>query len=123
MKIDPYGVFLIVTMLMIGLTPSITTPLEDEYIEPCNGLSENCEKIYTEVTYPETHNAHSSLDEDYTLLAANHRLNLSQQWDAGFRAFMLDIHHSKYSETLENTSFCHGTVSYTHLTLPTKRIV
>ena len=79
--------------------------------EPCNGSSESCEKSYTDVTFPETHNAHASLDEDYTLLAANHRLNLSQQWDAGYRAFMLDIHHSRYSESLDNTSFCHGTCS------------
>jgi len=76
--------------------------------EPCNGSAENCDKSYTDVTFPETHNAHSSLDENYNYLAANHRLNLSQQWDAGYRAFMLDIHHSRYSESLENTSFCHG---------------
>ncbi len=76
--------------------------------EPCNGSADNCDKAYTDVTYPETHNSHSSLDENYNYLAANHRLNLSQQWDAGYRAFMLDIHHSRYSESLDNTSFCHG---------------
>ena len=108
-KIDPTGVCLILLLLSIGLSPTLSVQVDQELLEPCNGLSENCEKQYTQVTYPETHNAHSSLDEGYNFLAANHRLNLSQQWDAGYRAFMLDIHHSRYSESLENTSFCHGT--------------
>lgn len=108
-KIDPTGVCLILLLLSIGLSPTLSVQVDQELLEPCNGLSENCEKQYTQVTFPETHNAHSSLDEGYNFLAANHRLNLSQQWDAGYRAFMLDIHHSRYSESLENTSFCHGT--------------
>lgn len=108
-KIDPTGVCLILLLLLMGLSPTLSVQVDQELVEPCNGLSENCEKQYTQVTYPETHNAHSSLDEGYNFLAANHRLNLSQQWDAGYRAFMLDIHHSRYSESLENTSFCHGT--------------
>ena len=108
-KIDPTGVCLILLLLLMGLSPTLSVQVDQELAEPCNGLSENCEKQYTQVTYPETHNAHSSLDEGYNFLAANHRLNLSQQWDAGYRAFMLDIHHSRYSESLENTSFCHGT--------------
>ena len=108
-KIDPTGVCLILLLLSIGLSPTLSVQVDQELLEPCNGLSENCEKKYTQVTFPETHNAHSSLDEGYNFLAANHRLNLSQQWDAGYRAFMLDIHHSRYSESLENTSFCHGT--------------
>ncbi len=108
-KIDPTGVCLILLLLLMGLSPTLSVQVDQELLEPCNGLSENCEKQYTQVTYPETHNAHSSLDEGYNFLAANHRLNLSQQWDAGYRAFMLDIHHSRYSESLENTSFCHGT--------------
>ena len=108
-KIDPSGVCLILLLLLMGLSPTLSVQVQQEYVEPCNGLSENCEKQYTDVTYPETHNAHSSIDEGYNFLAANHRLNLSQQWDAGYRAFMLDIHHSRYSESLENTSFCHGT--------------
>ena len=108
-KIDPTGVCLILLLLLMGLSPTLSVQVDQELVEPCNGLSENCEKQYTQVTFPETHNAHSSLDEGYNFLAANHRLNLSQQWDAGYRAFMLDIHHSRYSESLENTSFCHGT--------------
>ena len=109
LKIDPTGVCLILLLLLMGLSPTLSVQVDQELVEPCNGLSENCEKQYTQVTYPETHNAHSSLDEGYNFLAANHRLNLSQQWDAGYRAFMLDIHHSRYSDSLENTSFCHGT--------------
>ena len=108
-KIDPTGVCLILLLLLMGLSPTLSVQVDQELVEPCNGLSENCEKQYTQVTYPETHNAHSSLDEGYNFLAANHRLNISQQWDAGYRAFMLDIHHSRYSDSLENTSFCHGT--------------
>tara|TARA_B100000214_G_scaffold76141_1_gene51263 strand:- start:612 stop:1562 length:951 start_codon:yes stop_codon:yes gene_type:complete len=109
LKIDPTGVCLILLLLLMGLSPTLSVQVDQEFVEPCNGLSENCDKQYTQVTYPETHNAHSSLDEGYNFLAANHRLNISQQWDAGYRAFMLDIHHSRYSDSLENTSFCHGT--------------
>ena len=83
-------IFLFLSISSIGVFNQDRLPQE-----PCNGLADNCDKLYTEVTYPETHNAHSSLDEDYNYLAANHRLNLSQQWDAGYRAFMLDIHHSR----------------------------
>ena len=110
-NIGPAGVSLIVALLLVGLSPTITIQLEQESVEPCNGLSENCDRQYTEVSYPETHNAHSSSDEGYNFLAANHRQNITLQWDAGYRAFMLDIHHSRYSESLENTSFCHGTCS------------
>ena len=110
-NIGPAGVSLIVALLLVGLSPTITMPLEQESVEPCNGLSENCDRQYTEVSFPETHNAHSSSDEGYNFLAANHRQNITLQWDAGYRAFMLDIHHSRYSESLENTSFCHGTCS------------
>jgi hypothetical protein len=103
---DPKGLTLILAIFLMVLTPSIeqVTPS----LESCNGAIENCEKIYTDVTFPETHNAHSTLDEGFSFLAANHRENISQQWDAGFRAFMLDVHHSRYSQDLVNTSFCHG---------------
>ena len=108
-KADAKGLAFILTISMILLLPSIGLFHQNRLpTEPCNGSAENCDKAYTDVTFPETHNAHSSLDEDYNYLAANHRLNLSQQWDAGYRAFMLDIHHSRYSESLDNTSFCHG---------------
>ncbi|MCH2638149.1 MAG: hypothetical protein MKZ56_07300 [Candidatus Thalassarchaeum sp.] len=101
------GLILTVSLLILLPSTGIFEP-EDLTVEPCNGSSENCDKAYTDVTFPETHNAHASLDENFTFLSANHRQNLSQQWDAGFRAFMLDIHHSRYSDSLENTSFCHG---------------
>ena len=64
-NIGPTGVLLIVALLLVGLSPTITMPLEQESVEPCNGLSENCDRQYTEVSFPETHNAHSSSDEGY----------------------------------------------------------
>ena len=127
-NIDPKGIALILAVFMLVLTPSFEG-LKQNHLsgEPCNGTVENCDKAYTDVTYPETHNAHSTLDDGFNYLAANHRENISSQWDAGYRAFMMDVHHSRYSEDLVNTSFCHGSydtgihpVSYTHLTLPTK---
>ena len=104
---DPKGIALILAVFLMVLTPSLDG-LEQKSLEPCNGSTENCDKSYTDVTFPETHNAHSTLDEGFNFLAANHRENISQQWDAGFRAFMLDVHHSRYSQDLVNTSFCHG---------------
>lgn len=106
---DSKGLALILVISMLMTLTSIGIFHQDSLPEePCNGSADNCDKAYTDVTFPETHNAHSSLDENYTFLSANHRLNLSLQWDAGYRAFMLDIHHSRYSESLDNTSFCHG---------------
>ena len=94
----------------MALVPEIpNTESDQSLLEPCNGSVDNCDKSYTDVTYPETHNAHATIDDGYSFLALNHRKNISQQWDSGFRAFMLDIHHSRYSEDLVNTSFCHGT--------------
>jgi len=102
-------------IIVILLLPAFLPP---EYIEeppvpePCNGLSELCNKRYSDVTFPETHNAHSTLDEGFILYAANHRYNLSQQYDAGFRAFMIDAHpHSPETTDPANTSFCHGSTS------------
>ena len=107
---DPRGIAILIAVLFLIQIPSMIDQNQDESAqELCNGSSENCDKLYTDVTFPETHNAHSTLDEGFNFLSANHRKNISQQWDAGFRAFMLDIHHSKYSQDLVNTSFCHGT--------------
>ncbi|MEC8926804.1 MAG: hypothetical protein VYB17_00920 [Candidatus Thermoplasmatota archaeon] len=105
----PQGFAFILAISILVIAPSFGLFQYDRLpTEPCNGSADNCNKAYTDVTFPETHNSHASLDENYNYLAANHRLNLSQQWDAGYRAFMLDIYHSRYSESLENTSFCHG---------------
>ncbi|MEE2758632.1 MAG: hypothetical protein VYA86_01485 [Candidatus Thermoplasmatota archaeon] len=106
---QPVGIYLVITLLLVAFSPSLSNNEEIEFLgEPCNGSSHNCEKSYIDVTYPETHNAHSTLDDGFNYLAANHRENISLQWDAGFRAFMMDVHHSRYSQDLVNTSFCHG---------------
>ncbi|MEE2748288.1 MAG: hypothetical protein VX473_07485 [Candidatus Thermoplasmatota archaeon] len=104
------GPTFIVGLLLLALTPGFDTAGVDQSPNiPCNGSVDNCDKSYTDVTFPEVHNSHATLDDGFNFLAANHRENISHQWDAGFRAFMLDIHHSRYSEDLVNTSFCHGT--------------
>ncbi|MEC9090161.1 MAG: hypothetical protein VYC11_02210 [Candidatus Thermoplasmatota archaeon] len=105
---DPRVVALIALVLVSQIPVTESPSISADNQSPCNGSVENCDKEYTNVTFPETHNAHSSLDEGFIVQSANHRLNLSQQWDAGFRAFMLDIHHSKFSNSSENASFCHG---------------
>ena len=102
---------LILALLLVALIPGTgkIDGADQKQSIPCNGSVENCDKSYSDVTFPETHNAHATIDEGYNFLANNHRKNISHQWDAGFRGFMLDVHHSKYSNDLENTSFCHGT--------------
>ena len=112
----PIGVILI--LLVPTLIPA--TFIESENKEPCNDSVELCSRPYDQVTFPETHNAHASLDidndgdgsGDWVVYAANHRLNMSQQYDAGYRAFMIDAHH-RVPEITDpvNTSFCHGTYS------------
>ncbi len=108
-KLTDPRVLALVGIVLLSLLPIQENLSEtDDYDVMCNGSVDNCSKEYTNVTFPETHNAHSSLDEGFIVQSANHRLNLSQQWDAGFRAFMLDIHHSKFSNSSDNASFCHG---------------
>jgi len=82
---------------------------QQELPDPCNGSSDLCSRRYYQVTFPETHNAHATLDEDFLVYAANHRSNLSNQYDAGYRAFMIDAHPRLPEATApEDTAFCHG---------------
>ena len=112
----PLGVILI--LLIPTLLPASYISTDNQL--PCNDSVELCSRPYDQVTFPETHNAHASLDidndgdgsGDWVVYAANHRLNMSQQYDAGYRAFMIDAHH-RVPEITDpvNTSFCHGTYS------------
>ena len=106
---SPKSIALILAIFSMVLLPSLDGFENNKLVgDPCNGSIENCDKSYTDVSYPETHNAHSTLDDGFNFLASNHRENITHQWDAGFRAFMMDVHHSRYSQDLVNTSFCHG---------------
>ena len=104
------GIAIMLTIFLMAFIPwSPDIESAPSSLEVCNGSVENCEKSYTDVTFAETHNSHATIEDGFNFLAHNHRNNISHQWDAGFRAFMLDIHHSRYSEDMVNTSFCHGT--------------
>ena len=97
----------IALLLLLPLLPlQMHSPAEDV---ACNGMVELCERRYSEVTFPETHNAHSTLDAGFIILAANHRSNILNQYDAGVRAFMIDAHHAHPDKLgMEDTAFCHG---------------
>ena len=72
----------------------------------CNGAVSLCQKQLTEVTFAETHNAHSSMDWGFLGYAANHELNLTGQMEAGFRGLMLDTHYPE--EGGNEVLLCHG---------------
>ncbi len=85
----------------------------DDYMS-CHGESVYCMRSYDDFTFPETHNAYSSV-EDGVLIGVNHYTGLQSQWDGGIRAFMVDTHHRAYENTTqEDVRFCHGTGQFFH---------
>ena len=82
-----------------------------EYMEtvPCNGMVLLCHRPYDHVTFPETHNAFSTHEDNIYYPASNHRTGFQAQWNAGMRAFMLDTHYLTDADQSEsNVRFCHG---------------
>ena len=82
-----------------------------EYMEtePCNGMVILCHRPYDHVTFPETHNAFSTHEDNIYYPASNHRTGFQAQWNAGMRAFMLDTHYLTDADQSEsNVRFCHG---------------
>jgi len=99
--------YAIVLLLLFPLLPYQPDTVDIE--EPCNGEVALCDRLYTEVTFAETHNAHSTLDAGFLIYAANHRANMMNQYDAGIRAFMIDAHHADPELLGEaDTALCHG---------------
>ena len=80
----------------------------------CHGKTVFCLRTYDNFTFPETHNAYSTI-EDQVLLGVNHYTGLQKQWDNGIRAFMVDSHHRSYENTTqEDVRFCHSTAQFIH---------
>ena len=82
-----------------------------EFMEtiPCNGMVILCHRPYNEVTFPETHNAFSTHEDNIFYPASNHRTGFQAQWNAGMRAFMLDTHYlNDVDQSAANVRFCHG---------------
>ena len=80
----------------------------------CHGESIFCLRTFDDYTFPETHNAYSTI-EDQFLIGVNHYTGLQRQWDGGIRAFMVDSHHRSYENTsAEDVRFCHGTGQFFH---------
>ena len=82
-----------------------------EYLEtiPCNGLVILCHRTYDDVTFPETHNAFSTHEDNIYYPASNHRTGFQAQWNAGIRAFMLDTHYlTTADQNVNQVRFCHG---------------
>ena len=80
----------------------------------CHGESVYCLRTYDDFTFPETHNAYSTV-EDQFLIGVNHYTGLQWQWDGGIRAFMVDSHHRSDDNTsAEDVRFCHGTGQFFH---------
>ena len=89
-------------------------PMDPEDYMSCHGESVYCMRSYDDFTFPETHNAYSSV-EDGVLIGVNHYTGLQSQWDGGIRAFMVDSHHRSDDNTsAEDVRFCHGTGQFFH---------
>ena len=89
-------------------------PLDADSVMICHGESVYCLRTYDDFTFPETHNAYSTV-EDQFLIGVNHYTGLQWQWDGGIRAFMVDSHHRSYENTsAEDVRFCHGTGQFFH---------
>ena len=89
-------------------------PLDSDSMMSCHGEAVYCLRTYDDFTFPETHNAYSTV-EDQFLIGVNHYTGLQWQWDDGIRAFMVDSHHRSYENTsAEDVRFCHGTGQFFH---------
>jgi len=89
-------------------------PMDPDDYMSCHGESVYCMRSYDDFTFPETHNAYSSV-EDGVLVGVNHYTGLQAQWDGGIRAFMVDSHHRSDDNTsAEDVRFCHGTGQFFH---------
>ena len=109
----------VLTLIVLLLLPGCVTPtvpsgsqVDEEtvqYEEPCNGLVVLCSRSYSDVTFPETHNAFSTHEDGIYYPAANHLTGLLPQWEAGMRAFMIDTHYETLGdERIETVRLCHG---------------
>ena len=89
-------------------------PQDHESMMICHGETIYCLRTYDDFTFPETHNAYSTVEEQF-LIGVNHYTGLQWQWDGGIRAFMVDSHHRSYENTsAEDVRFCHGTGQFFH---------
>jgi len=85
----------------------------DDYIT-CHGEASFCLRTYDDFTFAETHNAYSTVEDEF-LIGVNHYTGLQSQWEDGIRAFMVDSHHRTYDNTTaDDVSFCHGTGQFFH---------
>ena len=67
----------------------------------CNGLTSNCDKRVNEIMFATSHNAMSTVEDNF--VGANHLRKLEASLENGFRAFMLDL-----CSCNGVPSFCHG---------------
>jgi len=89
-------------------------PRDPNSVMRCHGEAVYCLRTLDDYTFPETHNAYSTV-EDQFLIGVNHYTGLQWQWDGGIRAFMVDSHHRTYENTsAEDVRFCHGTGQFFH---------
>jgi len=89
-------------------------PRDSESMMTCHGHTVYCLRTFDDFTFPETHNAYSTV-EDQFLIGVNHYTGLQWQWDGGIRAFMVDSHHRSDDNTsAEDVRFCHGTGQFFH---------
>lgn len=75
-------------------------------LEPCNGHVALCDRPYDEVVFPGTHNSHSSYDEGFSAVNANHDRGIVDQLDDGVRVMLIDVYPGDGDPTV--LQLCHG---------------
>ena len=89
-------------------------PMDSDDHITCHGEASFCLRTYDDFTFAETHNAYSTVEDEF-LIGVNHYTGLQSQWEDGIRAFMVDSHHRTYDNTTaDDVSFCHGTGQFFH---------
>jgi hypothetical protein len=71
-------------------TKSDPAPLEPPPPSECNGRAELCERTFTDVVFPATHNAMSSFELGWA--APNQSFGMKRQLEDGIRAMLIDTH-------------------------------
>jgi len=81
--------------LLLGCGSTDPTTSEENPLKPpppskCNGHAELCEKPFSDVAFPTTHNAMSSFEQGWA--APNQNFGMKRQLEDGIRAMLFDTH-------------------------------
>ena len=94
----------VITILTFSITLLASTVSSQN---ACNGYTELCDRLYSNVAHVTAHNAYAS---DPNSLASNQNFDIPTQLKDGIRGFMLDAHYPDNSTS--EVHLCHNSCNF-----------